>query len=163
MTKITQMEAVYQAVTNVVGTQEGAYEPSTEQRAQVNGILSEGFKAGRIELKETPSNADKLADDSKLNAYCSGLQSNWLRKDKRLNGNVTYVAKNPGSRAGSGDVSIKAMRQLLATKSDASERSEIQSFIDKRLAEIKPAKSATALTDEQIAVLEAAGLGHFVK
>jgi len=44
-----------------------------------------------------------LADDAKLRSYCSGLQSNWLRKDTRLNGGVKYVAKNPGSRAGSTD------------------------------------------------------------
>jgi hypothetical protein len=161
MTKITQMEAVFQAVTNVCGEVEGAYDPSTEERAQVNGILAEGFKAGRIELKDTESNRAKLADDAKLNAYCSGLQSNWLRKDKRLNGNVTYVAKNPGSRAGSKDASITAMRLLLQTKSDPTDRAQIQQFIDKRLAEIKPTK-VTTLTAEQIEVLEAAGLGHFV-
>ena len=97
-------------------------------------ILFEGFRSGSIEL-------DREYDDSGLKAYVSGLQSNWLRKDKRLNGNVQYVAKNPGSRAGVADPQIKAMRLLLSTKTDTSERAEIQAFIDKRLAEIKPAKS----------------------
>jgi hypothetical protein len=110
------------------------YTPSKEQRASVNQILFEGFKAGTIEL-------DREYTDTELKAYVSGLQSNWLRKDKRLNGNVQYVAKNPGSRTGSSDTQIKAMRALLATKTDVTERAEIQSFIDKRLAEIKPAKS----------------------
>jgi hypothetical protein len=140
MTKITQKEAVYQAVTNVCGTQDEAYAPTKEQRASVNQILVEGFKNGSIEL-------DRTYDDQALRAYVSGLQSNWLRKDKRLNGNVAYVAKNPGSRTGSGDTSIKAMRALLATKTDASERAEIQSFIDKRLSEIKPAKTVTIDVD----------------
>ena len=89
------------------------------------------------------------------------MLSNWLRKDKRLNGNVQYVAKNPGSRAGSTDPQIKAMRVLLSTQEDPTKRAEIQAFIDKRLAEIKPAK-VTELTDEQRAVLEAAGLGHMI-
>jgi hypothetical protein len=133
MTKHTQKEAVFQAVTNVCGDME-VYTPSKEQRASVNQILFEGFKAGTIEL-------DREYSDTELKAYVSGLQSNWLRKDKRLNGNVAYVAKNPGSRTGSSDTQIKAMRALLATKTDVAERAEIQSFIDKRLAEIKPSKT----------------------
>jgi hypothetical protein len=135
MSKMTQKEAVFQAVTNVCGNVDGAYDPTKEQRAQVNNILFEGFKAGRVAFD------GEMPEDSKLKAYVSGLQSNWLRKDKRLNGGVQYTAKNPGSRAGSTDPQIKAMRLLLATKTDASERAEIQTFIDKRLAEIKPAKS----------------------
>jgi hypothetical protein len=136
MTKMIQREAVFQAVTNVCGEQEGAYEPTKEERSQVNAILFEGFRAGRIQL-------DKEYDDTKLKGYCSGLTSNWLRKDTRLNGGVKYTAKNPGSRAGSTDPQVKAMRLLLATKTDVTEKAEIQAFIDKRVAEIKPAKTVT--------------------
>jgi hypothetical protein len=153
--KMSQKEAVFSAVTNVCGTQDSAYEPTKEQRASVNQILFEGFSNGTIEY------SGELPEESKLKSYVSGLQSNWLRKDKRLNGNVQYVAKNPGSRAGSTDPQIKAMRVLLGTQEDPAKRSEIESFIAKRLAEIKPSKQTT-LTADQIAVLEAAGLGHFV-
>ena len=38
MTKMTQKEAVFQAVKNVCGEQEGAYTPSKEQRAQVKHL-----------------------------------------------------------------------------------------------------------------------------
>jgi len=140
MSKITQKEAVFQAMVNVVGTQDTAYAPTKEQRASVNQILFEGFRSESIEL-------DRTYTDAELKAYCSGLQSNWLRKDKRLNGNVAYVAKNPGSRAGTGDTQIKAMRALLATKTDINERTEIQSYIDARLAEIKPSKVVTIDVD----------------
>ena len=145
--KMTQKEAVYTAVVNVLtesefkieGTLNEHFAPGApkhkELRGQVNDILFEGFKAGSINYDGA------VSADAELRAYVSGLQSNWLRKDKRLNGNVQYTAKNPGSRAGSTDSQIKAMRMLLATKSDATEKAEIQSFIDKRLAEIKPAKS----------------------
>jgi len=133
MTKLTQKEAVFQAVTNVCGDLE-VYNPSKEDRASVNQILFEGFRAGTIEL-------EKEYTDTELKAYVSGLQSNWLRKDKRLNGGVQYVAKNPGSRTGSTDPQIKAMRLLLSTKTDPAERAEIQQFIDKRISEIKPVKS----------------------
>ncbi len=136
MTKMKQKDAVRQALINVCGEQDGAFTPSKEQRAQVNQILFEGFKAGTIELSREYT-------DTELKAYVSGLQSNWLRKDKSLNGGVAYVAKNPGSRAGSTDPQVKAMRALLATKTDPSERAEIQAFIDKRVSEIKPAKTVT--------------------
>ena len=141
MSKYTQKEAVFNAVINVMGEQEGVYSPTKEQRAQVNNILFESFRSDTIAYD--PEFASKVADDKELKAYVSGLQSNWLRKDKRLNGNVTYVAKNPGSRTGSTDPQIKAMRALLATKTDESERAEIQAFIDRRVSELKPAKSVT--------------------
>ena len=139
--KMTQKEAVFQAVNNVCGAVDGAYAPFKEERAQINSILFEGFRSGKIEL-------EKEYDDSGLKAYVSGLQSNWLRKDKRLNGGTQYVAKNPGSRAGSTDPQVKAMRLLLGTKTDAAERAEIQAFIDKRVAEIKPAKTVSINVDD---------------
>lgn len=138
MSKLTQKEAVFNAVANVVGEFEGACEPTKEQRSQINQILFEGFRSGTVEL-------DREYNDSELKAYVSGLQSNWLRKDTRLNGGVKYVAKNPGSRTGSTDAQVKAMRILLSTKTDPTERAEIQAFIDKRLSEIKPAKPKATL------------------
>ena len=138
---MNQKEAVFQAVTNVMGTVEGgAYEPSKEQRAQVNSILFEGFRAGTIELS-------KEIDDAGLKAYCSGLQSNWLRKDKRLNGGVNYVPANPGSRAGSGDSQLKALRGLMTTVSTDEDKAEIQKHIDARLAEVGAAKAKTVTID----------------
>lgn len=134
MTKITQREAVFQAICNVTGFDgEGAVVISKEQRSQVNSILFEGFRAGTIQL-------DREYSDSELKSYVSGLQSNWLRKDKRLNGGMKYEAKNPGSRAGSTDPQLKAMRALLTTLTDESERAEVQGYIDAKVAEISKAK-----------------------
>jgi hypothetical protein len=137
MSKVTQKEAVYQAVVNVTGFDgsEGPIEISKEQRAQVNSILFEGFKSGTIEL-------DREYTDSDLKAYISGLQSNWLRKDKRLNGGIGYVAKNPGSRAGSTDPQLKAMRALLSTLTTDEDKAEVQSHIDARVSEISITKQA---------------------
>lgn len=136
MSKMSQKEAVFQAVCNVTGHKgEGTVMISKEQRAQVNAILFEGFRAGSIEL-------DREYTDSDLKGYVSGLQSNWLRKDKRLNGGVQYTAKNPGSRAGSTDPQLKAMRALLSTLTDESERAEVQSYIDAKVAEINATKQA---------------------
>lgn len=136
MSKQTQKEAVFHAVTHVVGSvpDSSPVELTREQRAQVNMILFEGFRSGTIEL-------DREYSDTELKAYVSGLQSNWLRKDKRLNGGVAYVPKNPGSRVGGGDAQLKALRTLQKMQTDPAKILEIQSFIDKRLAEIKPAST----------------------
>lgn len=133
MSKISQKEAVFTAVTNVVGVIDGAYNPTREQRHQINAILFESFKAGKIEL-------DREYNDSELKSYVSGLQSNWLRKDKRLNGNVMHVIKNPGSRKGAGDAQLKALKAVLATTTDEDTRVEIQGYIAQRQAELTPVK-----------------------
>jgi len=139
---VTQKEAVYTAITSVLAEAGVHFEEGSdvstvltkEHRAQVNAILFEGFKNGQIQL-------DKQFGDTELKAYVSGLQSNWVRKDKRLNGGTQYVAKNPGSRQGSGDPQIKAMRLLLSTLTDESERSEVEAEIAKRQAEITKSKA----------------------
>jgi hypothetical protein len=148
-----QSDAVYQAVVNVVGEFEGACVLDKEQKARVYGILQAGFEGGKIELS-----GDR--DAEWIKKYIPGLVNNHMRKDKRLNGGVKYEAKNPGSRAGSKDASVEAMRLLLATKSDPSEKAEIQAFIDKRVAELKPAKKE--LTAEQIEQLRTMGLAHLI-
>jgi hypothetical protein len=148
-----QRDAVYQALVNVVGSFEGVCAPTKEQRQQVRMILFTGFQAKEIELS-------KPYDDDQLMAYIPGLISNWIRKDPRLNGDVKYVAKNPGVRSGSGDATVKAMRVLLSGITDDAGKAEVQAAIDARLAEIKPAKAA--LTDEQKAKLVELGLGHLI-
>jgi hypothetical protein len=133
---LNQKEAVFQAVINVMGKQDSAYTPDKEQRAQIAAILVEGFKANEISL-------EKEFDDKNLKTYVSGLTSNWLRKDKRLNGNVTYVASNPGSRQSSGDPQLKAMRTLQSQLTSPADKAEVQAHIDARVAEITLAKVKT--------------------
>jgi hypothetical protein len=142
---MSQKEAVFNAVSSVLSeagitVNEGSdfSTPLTrELRAQVTNILVEGFNSGTISLDKN------FTTEAELRTYCSGLTSNWLRKDSRLNGGVKYVAKNPGSRVGSSDATLKAMRALLSSKSDPAERSEIQSFIDARVAEVKASRKPT--------------------
>lgn len=105
-----------------------------EHRAQVNAILFAGFRAKEIEL-------DGEKTDAELKSYVSGLQSNWLNKDRRLNGSVQYAAKNPGSRTGVTDPQVKALRGLLAQAETTEEKSEIQGYLDDRLKQIGQAKA----------------------
>ena len=138
MTK--QKDAVFQAVCDVRGSTEfnEAVELTKEERSKVQATLIAGFQAGDIVYQ------GDATDSTKLSAYVSGLVNNWLRKDKRLNGNVCYVAKNPGTRTGSGDETLKAMRTLLSVTTDETARSEIQQEIDKRVNDLKPKKTVNA-------------------
>lgn len=150
MSKLSQKEAVYNAVTSVLSENNISVSEGTdvstlmtrELRSQVNQVLFEGFRSGSVEL-------DREFNDSDLKAYVSGLQSNWLRKDKRLNGGAKYSAKNPGSRIGSSDPQLKAMRALLTTLSSESDRAEVQSAIDTRVSEIQALKVKKVTIDTE--------------
>ena len=134
---IKQKDAVYNAVVSVKGTStfSGPVELTKEERQSVSTILFNGFKSNEIVL------SSEMADDKELTSYISGLVSNWLRKDTRLSGGIAYVPKNPGSRAGSGDETLKAMRALLSVTTDPNDRAEIQGHIDARVTELKPRKT----------------------
>ena len=149
MSKQSQKEAVFAAVTAVVneagiivndGDSFGGV-MTRELRAQITSILAEGFNNGSISLDKT------FNSDSELRTYCSGVTSNWLRKDPRLNGGVKYQAANPGSRVGHGDAQLKAMRALLNTTQSEEDRVEIQGFIDQRVNEIRASRKPIKQVD----------------
>ena len=132
---VKQKDAVFAAVSAVRGTTEfSSAVELTKERVAVQASLIAGFQSGNIAFQ------GDATDTTKLTSYVSGLVSNWLRKDKRLNGNVAYVAKNPGTRTGAGDESLKAMRTLLGATTDVDARLEIQAAIDQRIGELKPKK-----------------------
>ena len=153
MNKVNQKTAVYVAITTVLADAGIDFEDgmniaelmTKERRGKVNAILFAGFRSNEIEL-------DREYSDSDLKAYVSGLQSNWIRKDKRLNGNTTYQAKNPGSIAGSGDGALSNAKKLLATlKADPTtseaDVAEVEAFIAERTAEIAAEKVKSVTID----------------
>lgn len=162
--KHTQREAVYQAVKNVFAENQLSFEDGMDVsevvvgdfRGAVHEIICEGFRSGTIEFAPTPSNKEKLASQAKLSAYVSGLISNWVRKDTRLNGDEKYTAKNPGSRTGQSDEQMKTLRALAKQFAGTEKESLINAQIEKRKSEIAATKSkAVELTPEQIAKLPA--------
>jgi hypothetical protein len=136
-----QKTATYNAITKVLADNGISFEDgmnaaevmTKEMKSSVYQILIGGFNGGEIEL-------DASFDRAKLGPYVSGLVSNWLRKDKRLNGNVVFAHKKPGSRVGSGDAQVKTLRELKKITTEASDIQKIEEAISKRLGEIKPAK-----------------------
>ena len=139
MSTINQKSAVYAAITHVLAESGIKHEDGTnivslmtsERRTLVNQILFEGFRS-----EEAGISCTKQYDDKQLKSYISGLVSNWLKKDKRFNGNTAYVPKNPGSRQGSSDAILKNMKLLLATTDKEEDRVEIQAYIDAHQAEV---------------------------
>jgi hypothetical protein len=106
-----------------------------DDKKNIRSILFTMFQQGKIDFKDT----SRLSDTKYMTDYISGLVNNWIRKAPEFNGNAKYEAKNPGSRAGSGDEQIREMKKLLSTVTDQATKDLIQSHIDARVAEIKPA------------------------
>jgi len=147
--QVNQRTAVINAVKAVVtnfevgGGENLADFITAEQKKSIRAMLVEGFFEGNIQFSDTT----KLNNREYLAKYVSGLLDNWMRKAPELNGGVAYQAKNPGSRAGSGDEQIKALKALLKTIADDEVKKEIQQAINSRLAEIKPAKTVEINVD----------------
>ena len=156
--KNTQRNAVFAAICNIrqVESFDSPVTLTKDERGLVHQMVCEGFRSGAIEFENTPANQEKLASDSKLSGYVSGLISNWLRKDTRLNGGGKYVAKNPGSRAGQSDEQMKTLRALAKQFAGTDKEQVVLAQIEKRKSELAAAKvKSVELTPEQIDALPA--------
>lgn len=138
----SQKDAVVRAVMSVVeGYTLGEETPlseviTKEEKDRVKTILFNGFRNGNIEL--SPEAATKYRADAELKKYVTGLLDNWIRKYPQFNAGQSYVTKNPGSRSGTGDAKIKALKALLKTVTDNEVKAQVQQAIDERLNELKP-------------------------
>lgn len=126
-----QGEAVFQAVSAVLPSIDGAVTLTGEQLSRVYSMVLDFFKSGQVVHSKT-------SNEVELRKYIPGLVNNWLRKDPRLNGGIKYTPKHPGRRTGSKDESVRAMRTLLSTIKDPTERATIEACITARLNELKP-------------------------
>lgn len=142
-----QNDAVFQAVCSVfdVKSFDSAVELNKEQRESVVAIVTAGILDGTVDF----SAEARLKHDTeqKVKSYTGGMVSNHLRKDKRLNGNTTYEIKNPGSRAGSGDNVLKALKALRSTLADAEQLASIDEAISNRAAELQASKQKAVSID----------------
>ena len=132
-----QKEAVFSAVCSVLDQDsfDEAVELSSTQRASVIQIVTEGFLSGRVEFSDSAK--AKYDTESKIKTYTSGLVSNWLRKDKRLNGNVQYQTGNPGSRVRSSDPILKNLKLFKSTLTEPEHIEAVDQEIEKRMEQIQ--------------------------
>lgn len=131
---MTQGEAVFQAVCATIGEIEGKVTLNAEQKKQVHALVLTAFLSGQT------VHSNKSITEAELNKYIPGLVNNWLRKDTRLTAGAKYETKRPGSRAGSTDESLKAMRALRTSTTDTNQLALIDEAIAARQAELKPVK-----------------------
>ena len=149
----SQKDAVYSTVKSVLAENGVHHEDYTqldmskEMKSQCISILVTGFEQGEIELKSPQEN---------LKSYVNGLLNNWLRKDKRFNGNVVYKAKNPGSRTGQQDPMVKNLRILLSTLPEGSEAHKATAQrIEQRVAELKAEKAREQIKEIDFSAIPA--------
>lgn len=136
-----QNDAVFQAVVSVLGQDssfDSAVTLSKEQRESVVSIVTQGIMDGTVDFSaEARSKHDT---EQKVKSYTTGMVSNHLRKDKRLNGGDKYEIKNPGSRAGAGDPTLKALKALRSTITDSEQLAQIDEAISNRETEVLASK-----------------------
>jgi hypothetical protein len=158
-----QREAVYLATMAVLADhginfddgQAGGVEAvvTKELRRDIIQVVTTSLLAGETEM--SAEGRAKYTDEKSMKGYVNGLVSNWFRKDLRFNGNVKHEIKAPGSRAGSGDEVLKALKTLREVKADDAEAVVlIDAKIAERKAEIGTKKTAT-ITDEMLALVPA--------
>jgi hypothetical protein len=135
----SQRQSVFNAVINVMGEIDGAYTPEKSERESIIDIVTESILEGETTFSEEAH--VKYDSPTKVKSYVNGLVSNWLRKDTRLNGGSKYVPKNPGSRTGMQDSTVKALRQLLKTGLSEDQSSRVQEELEARLAVIRAEKA----------------------
>ena len=131
-----QNDAVFQAVCSVLDAQsfDSAVRLSKEQKNMVIEMVTDGILNGGVDFS-TEAKAKHDTHD-KVKSYTTGMVSNHLRKDKRLNGGEKYEIKNPGSRTGSSDAQLKALKVLRTQITDQDQIKLIDEAIDQRIAEI---------------------------
>lgn len=143
----SQKDGVFAAVCLVLGAKEfdGEVKPSKEQRAKIIDLVTDGIVAQEIEFSAEAREKYKTRDDVK--GYVNGMVSNWLRKDKRLNGDVEYKAKNPGSRAGQGDTVLTELKKLKSTLTDKDQLKAVDEAIEERKATLAAEKAKSVVVD----------------
>ena len=158
MSKLNQKMAVINVVLATLSARGVTYELNSTKpvsslltdsdKESIRNTLFTMFRNNEIELSDEA--ASKFSDDSKLKTYISGLVNNWLRKASELNAGMKYQAKNPGSRAGSGDIQVREMKKLLNATVGEEEKAVIQEAIDARLDEIKATKNKVEIDSTKL-------------
>ena len=143
----TQKNAVYNAIKSLKSFDDGDRVTLTkEERASVIEIVSAGFEADEVALKDQ-AKEKYLGNPAALKKYTDSLVRNWQNKDTRINGGTKHTIKNPGSRAGSSDAVIKNLKLLKTTLTDESKISEVDAAIQARQAELQAEKAKSVEID----------------
>ena len=144
MLKMSQKDAVYKAVCLVKNNKiEGRVRLTEHEKMTVTMLMIDFFREGNVRFSNRYSNQEKMTNTNRLMRYTVGLVTNWVAKDKRLNGGEEHV---PTPR--SADPQLKNLYLLKkASANDPDKLAKIEKFIAKRKAEIAAEKVKTVEID----------------
>ena len=127
---MSQKEAVFTAVTTFFGSRfvNGMEVKGDDRKAIIESLIA-SFTEGKWTIESEQSN---------LRQYVSGLLTNHLLKDSRLNGGKKYTPANPGAKTGSTDETIKNFRAVKTVHPELAE--EMDKLIAQRQLELKAEK-----------------------
>jgi len=149
---MTQKDAVFNTVKSVLNEAgksiDGQVVLTDDERKACLAVLTTTMQQGEILVSEAKQ--AKMTTEKDYRDYSANILNNWVRKDKRLNGDTTYVPKNPGSRAGAGDDQVKELKKLKSTLSDPEAQAEVQAAIDERIAELRAERNQAKVEDIKI-------------
>jgi hypothetical protein len=157
MTILNQHESVIAAAREVLGDsfQEGVDVKTyitKAQRAEVIEKVTNSMAEGDTELSAKAR--EKFDTPQKLRTYVNGLVTNWFNKSKELNGGVAHETKNPGSRLGSSDATLKALKALKANleseEAPADVITKVSDKIASRISELKVTKKPASFNAEDL-------------
>jgi hypothetical protein len=136
MAKVSQKDAVFNAVISVLTDLKITFKIyktkfikilNNEHRLMVSKILVDGFKNKQIYIKSVKT-------DEQLSQYAAEIQSNWLRKDLRLNGKMRPILELKQQKQ---DPQIKALLEFRKTLVKKRDIEEIDILIQFRLEQMK--------------------------
>ena len=137
MAKYSQKEAVYLAITSFL--QENGrqlddgdkIDLSSEDKKTIVTMIVTAIETHSMEFSaEAAINYDT---PEKVRNYSTGLLSNWLRKDERLNGGKKHSIKKPGSRVGQDDLIVKSLKKLKKALTSQKEIEAVDLEIEARI------------------------------
>jgi hypothetical protein len=141
MAKYSQKEVVYSAISAFMHESGRQWDDgdkvdlSPEDRKTITTMIVAAIDVGEMEFSAEAR--AKHNTPEKVRNYSTGLLSNWLRKDPRLNGGEKHSIKNPGSRVGQDDNVVKALRQLRKELTVPKEIAAVDSEIELRLTQLR--------------------------
>ena len=105
---------------------------SRSETSEVVELVTDSIMEGLTEF--SPEARVKYDDRKKVRSYVVGMVNNWFRKGKELNGGTTYIPKNPGSRAGTGDPELKELKLLKKALVERNAKPEALAKVDAAIA-----------------------------
>lgn len=133
---------------NVVKTVLNDFKREINPTEQV--VLSSEERAGCIQrlcsmLENKTIFTSKNYNESGRKTYAGGLLSNWLKKDRRLNGDIEFQLKNPGSRANNTTPEIIELKKLHKHVKGTEDESKVKSMLDDKVTEHRQSRQMQAI------------------